>query len=177
MRAFFLTIFLSLYFSVSAQVDDFQQDIINYLNVNGTVQQYGVAYEELIDVLKERVAIPDTPESFWYKLKEGKEESIDELIFILTFAYRKHFTQDEIGEILEFYETEAAQKSTSKSLKLTEEEDKIIEDFYKSDVAIKIESIQDELSKDITLIYNDWSREFFAEKLGAIVKAGYSKKM
>ena len=175
MRAFFLTIFLSLCFSVSAQIDSYQQDIINYLNINGTVQQYGVSYEEIFDVLKKRVASTDTPDSFWDKLKEGKKESIDDLIFILSFAYRKHFTKVEIGEMMEFYETDAAQKVISKSLSLTEKDDKIIKDFYSSDVAIKIELKQDELSKDVSVIYNEWNRELFAKKLGAIAKAGYSK--
>lgn len=175
MRAFFLTLFLAIYFSVSAQIDTYQQEIINCLNINGTTQEYGVTYEELFVSLKERVASPETPESFWDKLKEGKEESIDELIFTLSFAYRKHFKQNEIAEMTEFYQTEAAQKLMTKSSNLTENDHKIIEDYESSDVAKKTKTIQVELSKDISNIVREWNTELFAKKIGAISKAGYSK--
>ena len=175
MRGFFLTIFLALSFSTVAQVDSYQRDIINYLTINGTVEQYGVAYDELFEVLKKQVASPDTPETFWKTLKEGKEESLDELIFLLSFAYRKHFTQDEIGELTKFYKTDAAQKMIFNSPNLTEEDNNIITDFYNSDVAKKVEVKHDDLSKDVSEASSTWSRELFSEKMGAIVKGGYAK--
>lgn len=175
MRAFFLTFFLALTFTVSAQVDSYQRDIINYLTINGTVEQYGLVYDELFKVLKKQVASIDTPDTFWKTLKEGKEESLDELIFILSFAYRKHFTQDEIGELTKFYKTDAAQKMISNSPNLTEEDNDIITDFYASDIAVKVEAKHDDLSKDILEVSSTWSRELFSEKMGVIVKGGYAK--
>ena len=175
MRAFFLTLFLAIYFSAPAQVDAYQQEIINYLNINGTVQEYGIVYEELFVRLKERVASSETPESFWNKLKEGKEESLDELIFTLSFAYRKHFKQNEIAEMTEFYKSDAAQKLITKSSNLTEEDYKIIKDYENSDVANKVKTKQVELSIDISIIAREWNTELFAKNMGAISKAGYSK--
>jgi len=175
MRAFFLTLFLTIYFSATAKIDAYQQEIINCLNINGTTQEYSVVYEELFVKLKERVASPETPESFWNKLKKGKKESIDELIFTLSFAYRMHFTQKEIAEMTKFYKTEAAQKLISKSSNFTEEDYEIIKDYESSDVANKIKTKQVELSKDISNIVREWNTELFAKKLGAIAKAGYSK--
>ena len=52
MRSIFLTVFSLVCFTGIAQVDEFQKDIIAYLNVNGTQQQYDQAYEDMFDVLK-----------------------------------------------------------------------------------------------------------------------------
>lgn len=175
MRAFFLTIILAIYFSAPAQVDTFQQEIINCLNINGTTQKYGFVYEELFLKLKERVASPETPKTFWDQLKEGKKESIDELIFTLSFAYRKHFKQNDIAEMTEFYKTDAAQKQILKSSNFTDEDHKIIEAYENSEVAKKIEIKQVALSKDISKIAREWNTALFAKKMGAISKAGYSK--
>ena len=91
MRTFFLTLFLGIYFSVSAQVDDYHTDIVTLLNCNGTVQEYDFEFEKTLVSLRIRVAEEGTPQSFWEKLREEKKESINELIEILAFAYRKSY--------------------------------------------------------------------------------------
>ena len=68
--AFFLTIFLGIYFSATAQVDEYQQDIISLLNCNGTVQKYDFEYEKTLVSLRLRVAAEGTPQSFWDKFRE-----------------------------------------------------------------------------------------------------------
>lgn len=176
MRAFILTIFLVLSISVSAQIDAYQQDIINYLNINGTNQQYSQAYDNMFEVLNERVAAPDTPEKFWDKLKEGKDKSLEDLISIMAFAYRKHFTQAEILEMTTFYKTSAAQKMISNSPNITEEDTAIINAYFESEVAKKVDSVRDDLSVDVSNISEEWSRDLFKQKLGELSKAGYARQ-
>ena len=71
--AFLLTVFLGLYFSVAAQIDVYQDDIISLLNCNGTIQKYDFEYEKTLVSLRVRVAAKDTPNSFWEKFREDKK--------------------------------------------------------------------------------------------------------
>lgn len=173
--AFFLTIFLGLYFSVSAQVDEYHADIVSLLNCNGTVQEYDFEYEKTLVSLRLRVAAEDTPQTFWDTFKEGKKESIDELINILAFAYRKNYTHKEIKKLLDFYSTTAAQKLVENKDDFTPEEIKLIEDFNGSDIAETVENKKEALAVDVKDISYDWSKELFTKGIGALAKAGYTK--
>ena len=173
--AFFLTIFLGLYFSVAAQVDEYQDDIISLLNSNGTIQVYDFEYEKTLVSLNLRVAAKDTPDSFWEKFREGKKESLDELISILAFAYRKNYSQPEIKELLNYYETSAAQKQIKNEKEFTKEELKIIKDFNASDIAETVIAKKEILAADAKDISSEWTKELFAKGMGALAKAGYTK--
>jgi hypothetical protein len=170
----FLTLFCSICFPLSAQVDDFQENIIEYLNSNGTEHQYGDSYDELFDVLKEQFL--DVPDEEWSELKIGKNESVQDIIKFLAFAYRKHFTESDINTMTNFYKTETAKKLVAGTNDLTKEENDKILEFFQSDVGKKMESKRVALSVDTAEISSTWSRELFAEKMSALVKKGYSTK-
>ena len=173
--AFFLTIFLGLYFSLSAQVDDYHNDIISLLNCNGAVQEYDYEFEKTLVSLRIRVAADDTPQSFWDTFREGKKESIDELFSIMAFAYRKNYSHNEIKELLDFYSTTAAQKLVKNKDDFTQEELKVIEDFNASKIAGTVLEKKETLAVDVKDISYDWSKELFSKGISAIVKAGYTK--
>ena len=174
-RAFFLTLFLGIYFSVSAQVDDYHADIVTLLNCNGTVQEYDFEFERNLVSLRLRVAEDTTPASFWEKLREDKKESVDELINILAFAYRKNFTHSEIKELYSYYNTSAAQKLLTKDKEFTEEELSVIEEYNSSDLAKIVAAKKEVLAEDIKGIAYDWNKELFEKGMSALVKAGYTK--
>ncbi|NND62733.1 MAG: DUF2059 domain-containing protein [Flavobacteriaceae bacterium] len=176
MRLFFLTIFSVFCFTAQAQVDTFQQDIINYLNINGTHTQYADAYEKMFDVLLPQFESANVPESFVKELKKDKEESLDEIVKFLTFAYRKHFTQEDIQQMTSFYKSKAGQKMVHKTGTLTEAENAEIAAFFGSDLGKKIEEKRTALSEDIAEISGHWSRDLFSEKMSALVKNGYVPK-
>ena len=173
--AFFLTIFLGLYFSVAAQVDEYQDDIISLLNCNGTIKVYDFEYEKILVSLNLRVAAKDTPDSFWEKFREGKKESIDELISILAFAYRKNYTNPEIKELLSYYETSAAQKQLENKKEFSKEELKIIEDYNASEIVKTVVAKKEVLAADAKDIFDEWYKELFSKGIGALAKAGYTK--
>ncbi|RMA56720.1 DUF2059 domain-containing protein [Ulvibacter antarcticus] len=173
-RLTILLLMCSICFTLSAQGDSFQLSIIEYLNNNGTETQYKNAYEEMFEVLKKQFTVPEVPESVWTELKSDKQESLKEIIAFLTFAYRKHFTETEIEEMASFYKTAAAQKLVNRAQELSNEDNDQIMAFFNSDIGKKIEAKRPELSVDIAEISGHWSRELFAEKMGVLVKKGYS---
>ncbi len=164
-----------IYFTVSSQIDEYQKDIIDLLNVNGTAQKYDFEYEKLMVDLNIKVASPDTPDTFWKTLKKDKDEKVDELIAIMSFAYRKYFTHPEICELYEFYKTDSAKKMASGTDELTSKELEFISNYKKSNIAIKVKKVSAEFTKDSLKISKQWSRELFTEKLGVLAKAGYTK--
>ena len=173
-RLLFLTLFCSICFPLSAQIDAFQENIIEYLKNNGTENQYGDSYDEMFEILKEQFL--DVPDKEWSELRVGKDESVQDVIKFLAFAYRKHFTESDIIAMTNFYKTETAKKLVAGSNALTNEENDKITEFFQSDIGKKIESKQEALSVDIGEISATWSRELFAEKMSALVKKGYSTK-
>ena len=173
MKAFFLTLFLIICCSVSAQVDAFQQDIINYLNSNGTHQQYSDAYDGMFDVLKQNFEKAQVPSKVWVKLQQDKEKNVKEIISFLSFAYRNHFSQEEIAEMSSFYKTKAAQKLVSRT-ELSEEDNKVVSNYFASEVAKKVETKREVLSADINEISTHWSRDLFQSKMKELINQGYS---
>ena len=173
-RSLFLTLFCTICFSLSAQVDSFQKNIIEYLNNNGTESQYSEAYDQMFEVLGNQFV--DVPEEVWSEVKVGKDESVQDVIKFLTFAYRKHFTETEIVAMSNFYKTEAARKLVAGSTDLSLEENNKIIAFFESDLGRKIESKRAALSVDIADISSHWSRDLFSEKMSALVKKGYTTK-
>ena len=171
-RSLFLTLFCTICFSVSAQVDSFQENIIEYLNNNGTESQYSEAYDEMFVVLKKQFT--DVPEEVWSEVKMEKDKSMQEIIEFLTYAYRKHFTEAEIVEMATFYKTETARKLVLGTNDLTNEDNDKIMEFFNSAVGKKIEAKREVLSVDIAEISGHWSRDLFGKKMSVLVKKGYT---
>ncbi|GAB5401406.1 MAG: hypothetical protein Aureis2KO_29910 [Aureisphaera sp.] len=167
---------MSICFSVNAQVDDYQQDIINYLSINGTYEQYSVAYDEMFTVLKKQFQTANVPDSKWVELQKDKTESLKEVVRFLSFAYRKHFTQDEINTMYEVYNSDAAKEMMATQGMLNRNGNAEITAFFESDLGKKIESKRPELTEDISTISAHWSRELFAAKMSNLVKSGYSPR-
>ena len=105
---FLFTFFFIFSTNSSAQIDQYQSDIVKLLNCNGTIEKYDFEYEKTLTSLRVRVASVNTPLSFWNNFRETKKESLNELISIQAFAYRKHFSHEEIKLLLNFYSSSAA---------------------------------------------------------------------
>ncbi|MFK5982188.1 MAG: DUF2059 domain-containing protein [Flavobacteriaceae bacterium] len=175
MRGLFLTLLMTVFFSASAQVDAFQNDIIDLLNINGTRQFYENSQEQSLEFLKDQIVKKKISKSEWKEIKlKNKEENLDNLMKSLSFAYRNHFSKEEIHELTTFYKTEAAKKLLSGKSKFSKEEDKIIDDFNNSDVSKRRNMIDNVLVKEMVTIYSDWKRELIASKMSELVKGGYT---
>ena len=162
-----LTLFCGICFSVSAQVDSFQGKIIEYLNHNGTEAVYSETYDAMFIALKKQF---DAPSKVWTELKSDKHESMQDAIRLLSFVYRKHFTEEEISSMTVFYKSEAGQKFVNGSNNHSEEEREEIETFFNSDLGRKMESKQSELSKGMKEVTVYWKKDLFAQKMVELLK-------
>ena len=173
MRVLFLTLFLTVYSSVFGQVDSFHDDIIVCLTINGTPQEYNWEYDESMGVLYQQFKSSDAPEAFWTELKSDKDEKVDELLSMLAFAYRNHFSKEDVKGITEFYKTDTAQLMLKDYNALSEDQKCEIIDFENTEIGQKIATEQKELSKEMAVIVRDWKTELFSEKMKKLIKNGY----
>jgi hypothetical protein len=173
-RFLFLTLFLTLCFSGTAQEDPFKEDIVSYLNNNGTRDQYDAAYESMFDVLKKQFEVSNVPDSVWKDLQKDKEKSLDEIVNFLTYAYRNHFSREEINAMNDFYSTGSAKQMLKDPSQLNPSQSEEVSAFFASDLGVKIEEKKPELTEDIMEISEHWSRDLFGAKMSSLVKQGYT---
>ena len=160
-RFFFLTVFFSFCFLGNAQTDSFQEDLINYLMLNGTNDQYSTAYEGVYGVIQKQFEAADVPQSVWNDLKENKEKDIKEILTLLSSAYRKHFTKEDMQGMVAFYASDAGQEFMQGGTQPSEENAALVEEFFASELGLKITAKQSELAADVSKISEFWTKDLF----------------
>ena len=174
MRSFFLTLFSLVCFTATAQVDQYQQDIIDYLNAKGTENSYSEYYDDMFKSLKKNFENSEVPQSVWTDLKKDKAKSMEEIISFLSFAYRKQFTHEEIKEMKAFYLTKAGQKFIGgNSGSLSKREDKVVTSYFESSAGMKEAEMIPVMEEDIKEIEGHWRRDLFAAKMKQLLMLGY----
>ncbi|GEQ87330.1 hypothetical protein ULMS_28380 [Patiriisocius marinistellae] len=173
-RYLFLTVFLTICFSATAQKNDFQQEVINYLTTNGTVKQYESVFDDMFVVIKQQFSGANIPETEWANLKNSKSKDVDMAIRMFASAYRKHFTQDQIIAMNNFFGTPAGVQMRINPEALNADQRKEVKAFYDSEAGQNLNSVSGELTTDVSQISEYWSRDLFNEKMNALIAKGYS---
>lgn len=173
MRHLLLTIFLSVYFVGTAQMDNYQRDIIELLYINGTEREYGWMFDEVIHSLQVQYGAAQVPEAFWQQLKRDRKARVDELLPDLSFGYRKHYTHQEIKQLKELYKMEAMQNAVLYQKELWEVDDAQLKEFAASDLGKKMVAVKPALQKDLDQIARYWKTDVFKAKFQALIRAGY----
>ncbi|VAW09960.1 hypothetical protein MNBD_BACTEROID03-290, partial [hydrothermal vent metagenome] len=73
---FFLFILISL--NAKAQEVDFTEEVSEYLDRNGTMNQYQYAYDELLKMLEKQYPKSDNTANGWEYLEDHREKAINE---------------------------------------------------------------------------------------------------
>jgi len=92
-------------------------DIIRLLKVSGTEKMMDQMLDILIPQFKQLV--PGIPDAFWVKFKE--KMNINEFILAYVPVYNKFYTQDEIKQLIKFYESPIGKKLVEVTPLLTQE--------------------------------------------------------
>ncbi len=107
-------------FSVSAQEDEYSNDILKMLSINGSSGTYDVVYKQIISGMK--MQKPGVPQTTWDKIKtEVFDKQIEELNIKMVPVYKKHLTHAEVKEIIAFYESTVGAKLAEQTPKITQE--------------------------------------------------------
>lgn len=103
-----------LFISLSSFSQDFEQKIIQFLNLTESEQTFEIVIDKMIEIQKE--AYPYVlDDEFWVKFKEeALKDGMKNLRKLLVPIYKKHFTETEIDGLLKFYQSEIGQSFLKK---------------------------------------------------------------
>ncbi len=172
-RLFFLTIICAFCFQANAQ-NEFQQEVISYLTVNGTVKQYNTVYDDMIGVLKQQFSNAGVPQEEWDALSNDKSKAVGQLVRMMSSAYRKHFTQDDISQMAKFFGSPAGVQMRINPDDLNADQRQVVGKFYSGAVSQKIDKVKVDLTTDVSQISEFWSRDLFNGAINNLAAKGYS---
>lgn len=105
---------------VNAQTSDYEKDLEKFLSINGSTETYNIVYEQILTQLK--MSKPGVPDSVWSNLKtEVFDNEVNELTKKMVPLYKKHFTHEDVKELINFYESPIGKKLVTKTPLLTQE--------------------------------------------------------
>ena len=109
-KALFAIVFLGVsYFPVLAQTSEAQTkraDIIRLLRMTGAAKGAAQALDLMLPSLKD--SMPQVPEPVWREFRSEVRE--DDMIELTCQIWDKHFTHQEVRDLIRFYESPTGQK-------------------------------------------------------------------
>jgi len=159
--------------SVFGQESSYRQVVLEYLNTNGTTQQYQFAIDQLFDLLKQQYKDQDVQESHWTELRENAQPALQQIKAMLVSAYRGSFEQAEIQEMLDFYKTSTGKQLLLDQTTLTENQKQEAARFYNTATGQKIISSQQEISKRVSEVSEIWSRDLYRTMIDKLAEKGF----
>ncbi|NJB72680.1 hypothetical protein GGR42_003171 [Saonia flava] len=155
-----LTISLLTLLGACAQ-DDYSENVAQYLESNGTKEQYEYAYDELLKMLKTQYPKTEENKKGWDFLEENKEKSVSDMLTVLVPIYTSHFTKDEVKTMLNFYQSAAGKQLVLDRSKMTESQKSAFTTYNSTELGKKIAEKQGVLSTEISTASEGWSRDLY----------------
>lgn len=136
-----------------------------YLEQNGTMQQYEFAHDELLKLLRQKFPETDANKEKWDQLRANKKQALKAIKNALVPLYVKHFTKEDIDEMIVFYSSDAAKQMLADRSGMTPEQKNELSAFYTTEVGKKIMEKQQVLGTDVATASESWSRELYQNAL------------
>ncbi len=168
-----LVLFLVLSLQSIAQETTLTESVTQYLNINGTTEQYEHAVSSLLVMLKQQYASKNVPEEVWEELSKQKPTAINQIKAMLVSTYRTHFDQIEINDMIKFYKTPTGQQMIKDQTKLTQNDRDKMAFFYNSATGQKILQESDALNQSVSEISENWSRGLYKSMTSKLAEQGY----
>ena len=153
---FFLTSLLAI-----SQENDFSDDVAIYLDRSHSLDQYGYAYDELLKMLEKQYPKSEQNGEAWKYLGTNKEKALSDMKALLIPVYMSTFLQEEIKEMILFYEGDTGRQLVTDRSKMTEVQIAALNSFYQSDLGKKIISRLETLTQEIGVVSEGWSRDLY----------------
>jgi hypothetical protein len=118
MKKYLYGLFISLLLTVPSFAETAKPDSIRLLMEKSGSKDLGLqVMKQLIPMLKQLA--PDAPDSFWREVMQ--EIDMDEMVNLLIPIYQKHLNEQDIQDIINFYDTQAGKKLIRSTPYITQE--------------------------------------------------------
>ncbi|EAP86232.1 DUF2059 domain-containing protein [Croceibacter atlanticus] len=177
MRLFGIAITIILTFNTITygQSNSYNEDIVSYLEVNGTETQYAQAVEQLFVMLSKQYAGNNISNDVWRQLEtKYKTKALKSIKLLLVTPYRTTFSHDNIKRMLAFYNTEAGKQMMIDPTKLTKAQKSVAGDFYASDAGAKLLENKTSLEQRVAEVSEIWSRDLYRMVTEDLQQMGYT---
>lgn len=160
--------------SATAQESSYREDALDLLSLNGTTEQYRNAIDQLFELLQRQYKSNNVDQATWDELRDASSGEIDRIKAMLVSAYRGTYTQDDIKNMVSFYQTEAGQQLLKDQAGLTDGQRNDVSFFYNTDTGKKILSSKDKISRSVGEVSEIWSRDLYKMMIDKLAEKGHT---
>lgn len=159
--------------SLKAQENTFRQDVLAYLEINGTTQQYSQAIDQLFDLLKRQYANHEIDDKVWVALRKESQGELGKIKAMLVSAYRGTYSQEDIQNLITFYKTDAGKQLLRDQTAMTGQQREDASVFYNSETGQKVLNSRDKISQSVAEVSEIWSRDLYRMMRDKLAEMGY----
>lgn len=158
---------------INAQETTYHGDVLRYLTMNGTANQYGEAINQLFDLLKQQYKDQNVTNEVWSELEKETSPEVNRILNMLVSAYRGTYEHEDIKNMMAFYETGAGKQLLLDKTALSQEQQKEASAFYNSTTGQKILTSEQQISKRVGEVSEIWSRDLYRNIVDKLAEKGF----
>jgi len=160
-----LFLFFLMPFALTAQESDFADDVLDYLEFNGTLKHYERDYDEFVTTLEDLVPRNEQNAIRWDQIVANKPIAINELKIGLIALFQDNFTHKEILLMAAFYKSETGRILINDQANMTKIHTEILSKFYNSELGLKMMRKQEYLAQEMGRLSEEWTRDLYETSL------------
>lgn len=160
-----LFLFFLMPFALTAQESDFADDVLDYLEFNGTLKHYERDYDEFVTTLEDLVPRNEQNAIRWDQIVVNKPIAINELKIGLIALFQDNFTHKEILLMAAFYKSETGWILINDQANMTKIHTEILSKFYNSELGLKMMRKQEYLAQEMGRLLEEWTRDLYETSL------------
>lgn len=107
-KIFFTIIILTGFCNISNAQESYEESLARMMEVSGAQNSYKASINQMIIMYKQQK--PNVPEEIWTEFENEMQLSLEELEARLVPVYKKYLTQEDLKQIIAFYESSAGKK-------------------------------------------------------------------
>lgn len=173
MKKLLFALFFLCSLQFNAQETSYHEDVLRYLTMNGTANQYGEAINQLFDLLKQQYKDQNVTEEVWSGLKKETSPEVNRILNMLVSAYRGTYEHEDIKNMMKFYETGTGKQLLADKTALNYEQQKEASVFYNSSTGQKILTSEQQIGRRVGEVSEIWSRDLYRSIIDKLADKGY----
>lgn len=121
-RTMMISLLMALFTMSSVAQDAFEKDIMKMQEVNGSEATQDMVFKQIKAQMQMQVQMKNAPKEVWDSLYTSVfQVELKDLNSKLVPIYKKHFTHEEIKELITFYESPIGMKMSKETPAITQE--------------------------------------------------------
>lgn len=157
----------------NAQESTYHQDVLRYLTMNGTANQYSAAIDQLFELLGMQYKEQNVTDAVWSELKKETTPELNKILNMLVSAYRGTYSQEDIQQMIAFYETPTGKQLLADKTALDYEQQKTASAFYNSPTGQKMLTSEQQIARSVSEVSEIWSRDLYRNITDKLAEKGY----